>query len=118
MGKPDAVFEGRRSREAVWGACGPVRPYVTEPEANKHLSFTVHLETSLDLPISDSIMHCALEITKAPPQKFARWKRIASDSMFTNIVSAICFSESAGQIEGVRGELTEKIEGIRGEIRG
>ena len=98
--KHDAVFEGNRHDVAEVVKQFGMRADLfvraspnLKPISIFHSLFTNG--TSLDLPISDSITHCALEITKAPPQNFARWKRIASDSMFTNIVSAICFSESA-----------------------
>ena len=114
--KPDAVFEGNRHDVAEvvkqFGVRADLfRPYLTTPEASKPLSFTIHEGTSLNLPISDSITHCALEITKAPPFWPSKIRQVEKnrirleDEGFTNIVSAICFNESAEAYAQSVGEL-------------
>ena len=114
--KPDALFEGNRHDVAEvvkqFGVRADLfRPYLTKPEANKPLSFTIREGTSLDLPISDSITHCALEITKAPPFWPSKIRQVEKnrirlkDEGFTNIVSAICFNESAEAYAESVGEL-------------
>ena len=114
--KPDAVFKGSRHDVAEvvkqFGVRADLfRPYLTKPEANKPLSFTIREGTSLDLPISDSITHCALEITKAPPFWPSKIRQVEKNRIrlkvegVTNIVSAICFNESAEAYAQSVGEL-------------